>query len=291
MAALRKKHSKLKTALLVIFLGVICIGGMELAVCRVMDPALYARITDPVKDKVVAVMGNLGAVKSRLVERIEAQVAPAEPLEPQYAADPTISNDSQTIDESVTKLEVRGEEEVLTGGARDIIYYNQMDPAWRSKPFGSDQIGYYGCGPTVMSMAVSSLTSKHVNPADMAKWAKDNRHWAKKRGSYLSVVEGAGTAFGLRVESLREFDGVRLRQELASGNVVVALMTKGHFTQGGHFILLRGVTLGGEILVADPSSRERSLMVWDAQLIFDELSPSRHNGAPLWILSSSEEPR
>ena len=65
----------------------------------------------------------------------------------------------------------------------------------------------------------------------------------------------------------------------------MALVSKGHFTRGGHFILLRGTTLSGEILVADPASRDRSLIPWDLSLILDELSPSRHDGAPLWALS------
>ena len=62
-------------------------------------------------------------------------------------------------------------------------------------------------------------------------------------------------------------------------------MGPGHFTSGGHFIVLRGVTLTGKLLVADPVSDERSLMEWDPQLILDELSASRHNGAPLWVIS------
>ncbi len=72
---------------------------------------------------------------------------------------------------------------------------------------------------------------------------------------------------------------------LATGNLVVALMKKGHFTNGGHYIVLRGVTLGGEVLVADPASRERSLTAWDLSLILDELSSSRDSGAPLWLVT------
>ena len=63
-------------------------------------------------------------------------------------------------------------------------------------------------------------------------------------------------------------------------------MGKGHFTTGGHFILIRGVTLSGDVLVADPNSLERSLQTWDPQLILDELSSARDHGAPLWILSA-----
>ena len=78
-----------------------------------------------------------------------------------------------------------------------------------------------------------------------------------------------------------------LLTRLTNGEVAVALVGSGHFTKNGHFILLRGVTLGGDILVADPASRDRSLIPWELSLILDELSPSRTNGAPLWILSRS----
>ena len=70
------------------------------------------------------------------------------------------------------------------------------------------------------------------------------------------------------------------------GQLLVALMGPGHFTDGGHFIVLRGVTLTGQVLVADPNSRERSLALWDPQLILDELSDSRSSGAPLWCFSA-----
>ena len=81
-----------------------------------------------------------------------------------------------------------------------------------------------------------------------------------------------------------------LLEELLSGKVLVALMGPGHFTNRGHFILLRGVTLSGQVLVADPNSAERSLSVWDPQLILDELSKSTNNGAPLWSIAQPETP-
>ena len=113
-------------------------------------------------------------------------------------------------------------------------------------------------------------------------------YWCKSHGSYLSIVQGVAETYGLECEALDlatlEEDDLYLR--LATGDVAVALMTKGHFTKGGHFILLRGATLSGEILVADPASRDRSLISWDLSLILDELSPSRHDGAPLWMLSN-----
>ena len=63
-------------------------------------------------------------------------------------------------------------------------------------------------------------------------------------------------------------------------------MGPGHFTNGGHFIVLRGVTLDGSILVADPASSDRSLTTWELDLILEELSASRHSGGPLWAVSA-----
>jgi hypothetical protein len=287
----KKKPSKWKSCFLIILLAAVCIGGVELAVCRYADPALYQKVTTPVleqagvlREKLVAAQKEVQAWKDGLWKTQEEESL--ESLEQQVAGSPAIWTDPTTVDHTLTALENRGEKEVLTGGTRDIIYYNQGDPTWSQKPYGSDTIGGYGCGPTVMAMAISSLSDQSLNPEDMAQWAKDNRHWAKGRGSSLSIVEGAASAFGLQAQACRTFDAKRLHQELASGNLMVALMTKGHFTQGGHFILLRGATLDGGILVADPSSRDRSLMVWDAQVILNELSRSRANGAPLWIIST-----
>jgi hypothetical protein len=98
-------------------------------------------------------------------------------------------------------------------------------------------------------------------------------------------VSGTASAFGLQAESFSGRTPEELYDALLSGQILVALMGPGHFTQSGHFILLRGATLNGEILVADPSSRDRSLTLWDPEVILDELSASTSNGAPLWAIS------
>lgn len=188
----------------------------------------------------------------------------------------------------VTQLLEREGQDYLTGGSWEIRYYNQRAPEWAELPYGRDHIGGYGCGPTAMAMAVSTMTGQVVDPAQMAQWCVEKRHWASRQGSYLTIVQGVAEDYGLPCESV-DVDTLEpdtLIQRLASGDLAVALMTKGHFSKSGHFILLRGVTLDGKVLVADPASEERSLVAWDLELILDELSPSRHNGAPLWLLSA-----
>jgi hypothetical protein len=284
----KKKTSRWKKVLSLTLLALLCVGGAELLVCRSVDPELFEKIMLPVKHRMQVVSNEMQEAKEKLWQ-MGAEVGKDAPEE-QFAGDPEVWTDLTTWDETVTVLEERNGAEILTGGALDIIYYAQNDKAWSEAAYGSDTIGRYGCGPTVMAMAVSSLTQQQVNPDQMAKFAKENGYWARKKGSYLSIVEGTARAYGIKAESCRVLEEDRIRQELASGHVIVALMGRGHFTKGGHFILLRGATLGGGILVADPSSRERSLFVWDVETIVSELSRSRNDGAPLWILTSNTLP-
>ena len=67
---------------------------------------------------------------------------------------------------------------------------------------------------------------------------------------------------GLSVEGCTASEPQRILDALADGKLVVALMTKGHFTKSGHFIVLRGVQ-DEKILVADPASYRRSQKAWD----------------------------
>lgn len=280
-------------------LAVVCIGGAELAVCRVMDPALYARITAPVRQAAHAVLEKgrtaldaAGAGVSELAGRFhpEETAAPEEDLESQCAGAPSIVSDLPLADPAVTELVNRGGQKILTGGTVEIVYYNQGEEPWADRLYGRDPIAQYGCGPTAMAMVVSSLGGTPADPGQMADWASANGHWASRSGSYLSLIEGAAQAYGLTVESAASYTAEDVRRDLSTGKLLVALVTKGHFTNRGHFIILRGVTLSGEVLVADPNSTERSLIPWDPQIILDELSPNRVHGAPLWVISAPGTP-
>ena len=186
------------------------------------------------------------------------------------------------IDPSLTELRSVNGEEILTGGTIPLVYFNQSDPEWADKPYGSDPIGRYGCGPTAMAMVVSSLCDEPVTPSEMAALAAKQGYCAKGHGSYLSIVNGIARAYGLESKAIDELSVDAVYDALLSGDMLVALEGPGHFTNGGDFIVLRGGTLTGKLLVADPARKEGSLMEWDPPLVLDELSPSRSNGAPLW---------
>ncbi len=306
-----KLYNFLRNLVLALLLATLCIGGTELAFCRVADPDLFAEVTGPVveiskavcarvsswasyigrtvTDAASAVHDKTVSVSNTVTTFIDDAIAALEPPEePQVADGPAIETDEDIADPVVTEFDTSDGKEILTGGNIPFIYYNQKDEAWAGQPYGNDNIGFYGCGPTCMSMVVSSLTESSLNPAEMSNWCASQGYWAPQSGSYLSLVEGTAEHFGLSCTSLDTTDPSQLTTSFTSDSVIVALMGSGHFTKNGHFIVLHGVTLDGRILVADPNSRENSLTAWDPQTILNELSTSTSNGAPLWLITTQK---
>lgn len=304
-----------------LLLAAACVGAVELWVCAVQAPEVYAAVTAPVRAAVQragetaeAAWGILQRRTDQAVEEGVTQVRAglrrldeyfSQLSEPSKSEEPEppeeLREEVQLVDSgaavtppprkradySTTALISHDGGEYLTGGHRELTYYDQTSEAWADQPYGSDTIGRYGCGPTAMAMVVSTLSETGIDPAQMAQHCVDQGYWAKKHGSYWSIVPGAAEDFGLTCISLppEETDRDLIVYYLNTGQLLVALMGPGHFTNGGHFIVLRGITLDGSVLVADPASPERSLITWDLDLILEELSPNRSSGGPLWTIS------
>ena len=173
---------------------------------------------------------------------------------------------------------------IFTDGVNAVVYFNQLDSKYANGPYGTDKIGTHGCGPTALAIVVSSLTNQSVDPIEMAGWSVVNGGWCEGNGSYHSLIPSAARAFGLNVEADVQDAPQKIVEALAEGKLVIALMSKGHFTSSGHFIVLRGVTADGKILVADPVSKRRSEQEWDFSLILDEARKGAAAGGAFWII-------
>ena len=171
----------------------------------------------------------------------------------------------------------------FSDGVTPVVYYNQLDERYASQPYGTDNIGGYGCGPTAMAIVVSSLTDDMVDPIKMAHWSYENGYWCKSSGSYHALIPAAAEEWGLPVSGCTTSEPQRILDALAEGKLVVAIMSEGHFTSSGHFIVLRGVK-DGQIMVADPASYKRSEQLWDLPIILNEASRRAAAGGPFWII-------
>lgn len=167
-----------------------------------------------------------------------------------------------------------------------VTYYNQTDLRWGQEGYGlTSTISRAGCGPTSMAIVVSTLLEEEHDPLELSDWAYENGYCCEGYGSYHSLIPAVGDEYGLET-TLLGIDTDAVIAFLESGGLVVAIMGEGHFTSSGHFIVLRGVTEDGDILVADPANYQRTLMEWDADVIWGEAKAGASAGGPFWGFSS-----
>ena len=171
---------------------------------------------------------------------------------------------------------------VFTDSEIEVVYYNQTDSRWGGKAYGTSTIASAGCGPTALAIATATFVDSSVTPEDIATWGYD--YYVKNKGSkHLLITEG-GAHYGLTVTGLGA-NAQKVVDALGRGHLVIAIMSKGHFTDGGHFIVLRGMTSDGKILVADPASITRSNQEWSLRLIVNELNRNAGADGPFWEVS------
>lgn len=178
-----------------------------------------------------------------------------------------------------------GAESILSAVTGDFIYFSQRDARWAEKNYGpQNRIAKYGCGPTVLAMLVSSLSEQSIRPDEMAVWCYQNGFFSQNSGSFHSIIPAGARAWGLDAKSLTAPSYSAIAEELYAGRLVVLLMGEGHFSDSGHFLIIRNITPTGELLVADPNSWENSLQAWDAALILREMKHSTDAGGPAWSI-------
>lgn len=142
------------------------------------------------------------------------------------------------------------------------IYYAQTDSRWANKLYSthgdsSQTIGKSACGPASMSMIISNMTSSNVTPYDMSVFALNNDCRTYDSGTSSDMFYKAAARYGLSCVGYAKGALKQIKNILATGtNMVIASMNPGHFTSGGHYIVLQGIrTINGEnyFEVLDPN--------------------------------------
>ena len=128
-------------------------------------------------------------------------------------------------------------------------YYNQGD--YSNVSYGPGSLASDGCGPTAFAMVVSYLKGRQITPPEILKWCGNDYYAWPDSGTMWSFFPDAAQHYGIQCESDVSFD--RAVSALKEGKVVISIQRVGIFTGGGHFIVLRGITPDGKILVSDPN--------------------------------------
>lgn len=141
---------------------------------------------------------------------------------------------------------------VLPEGGLPIPVYNQND---YQEPYGRGTIAGYGCGPSSFSMVVSYLRNEAISPADVVSWC-GNSYYVPWQGTSWNFFEAAADQYGIGAVTTTTSTEEVIRA-LQEGRPVISSQGPGLFTSGGHYIVLRGITAEGKILVNDPNDNEQ----------------------------------
>lgn len=193
--------------------------------------------------------------------------------------------------------------ELITGPQRTLYYFNQLDDSYSSYPYGELSLGSDGSGPTALAMVVSSLTNEVYDPVYMANWSVKKSYYDIISGSLPTLIPAGASAHGLTVENVNPYYNnetavKKITQGLQDGKLVIALVTwvdDPSFDQSwDKYIVLRGITEKGKILVADPAddrwrSRTKKTAGYDLQTIIDESRITTSGTGPFWIISNQEQ--
>ena len=154
-------------------------------------------------------------------------------------------------------------------GVKKVVYFNQTEEPWGSMPYGTSTIGAAGCGPTSMSIVISTLTGKIVNPQTTCAFSMNNGEYVPGAGTAHSFIGNAASNWGLTCERVGKDRMDYVVQSLKEGKMVVEICEAYTITGSGsgHFIVFTGVTRDGYITIADCASRERSTKAYSVDTI------------------------
>jgi hypothetical protein len=130
-----------------------------------------------------------------------------------------------------------------------------------------------GCGATSISMVVAYLTGNtRQTPYTLFKWAYDNGYY-NGDGLGHSCLTKLASLYGIKGTWVKN-DASLITEALQEGHPVIAHMGPGIFTDGGHYIVLRGITDDGYVLVNDPGNKNRNRYAYKLSTVIAQAKTS-----------------
>lgn len=171
------------------------------------------------------------------------------------------------------------------------VYYLQTDPKWKNLPYRvkgeSSTIGGSGCGPTSAAMLIETITGKKCTPVDTCNWSVAHGYKALNQGTYYGYFTPQFKAYGINCWQLSWTNTYHnpkssIHDEafnyVKKGYYLIALMKKGTWTSGGHFVVVWGVD--DKIRINDPASTKTNRLNGDPWTFRNEV-------AYYWVIDPS----
>ena len=150
------------------------------------------------------------------------------------------------------------------------IYFRQNSAEYNNVKYGNQTIGSYGCGPTNMAVIISSITGKLVSPVTLARKSEEWGCFVSGAGTAFAFFPKAAAAYGINCYQFN-YSKQTVLNYLKQGKMIICTMGKGYFTNGSHFVTLRGITDDGNILIADTYSESNTYKEWTLDYLVSQL--------------------
>ena len=188
----------------------------------------------------------------------------------------SIYGDKEYVDHVLQYYQITNTGGTYPANGMQIPHYLQTD--YGNIPYGGDSIASSGCGPTSFAMIASYLTGNTITPPDAVAWC-GNSYYMPEVGTYWSYFQAAASHFGCGSVT-QTSDANAVLQALSEGHPVISSQRAGLFTSGGHFIVLRGITANGKVLVNDPNDSDAKNYI---NREFDMMSEIHVTANAYWI--------
>ena len=160
------------------------------------------------------------------------------------------------------------------------VSYLQTDKRWKDVRLncvdGTMSINGGGCGPTSAAMLIETLTGKTCLPTETFKWACDHGYVYANQGTAYECFKPLFKDYGLDCDILTwtqcmsASSPVRKQviEKLKEGYYFIALMKKGLWTNGGHYIVVWWAD--NKIRINDPASTRDVRLNGDPDTFFSQ---------------------
>lgn len=123
----------------------------------------------------------------------------------------------------------------------NVPLYIQKSPEFRHIKYGTDgsgELGENGCAITILAMVKAYFDQKDVNPQEIIDWSQ-NRFYLHNQGTSWNILHSFAEDFDFQLCNYGN-DFYSAMTALDEGEVVIASLGPGAYTDIGHFIIIRG---------------------------------------------------
>lgn len=160
------------------------------------------------------------------------------------------------------------------------ISYLQTDARWKNTRLpcvgGAMSVGGGGCGPTSAAMLIETLTGKQCLPTETFKWCCDHKYMYANQGTSYDYFRPQFAAYDINCDLLTWTQCMSAKSPvrdkviamLKQGYYFIALMKKGLWTSGGHYVVVWEAD--NKIRINDPASTKKERLNGDPDTFFSQ---------------------